>query len=84
MHTTHRANSSDISEVRGTEVSTDDPSVEGCEDATTATEMAVNISAEQCNTPTNVPNAPETTEDIDVGNEGGSLTPGPQISRAWA
>ncbi|KAJ1165162.1 hypothetical protein NDU88_005591 [Pleurodeles waltl] len=61
------------------EVSTDDASVEGGDDATMAAEEAVSISAEKCNTPTIVPNAPKTTEDTDFDNEGVNLTPSPQM-----
>ncbi|XP_069064417.1 nuclear apoptosis-inducing factor 1-like [Pleurodeles waltl] len=61
------------------QLTTDDPSVEGGDEATKAAEEAVSIYAEHCNTPTIVPNAPEITEYTDVDNEGVNLKRGPQM-----
>ncbi|XP_069089314.1 t-SNARE domain-containing protein 1-like [Pleurodeles waltl] len=60
-------------------VFTDYPSVERDDNATMTADEAVSISAGECSTTPIVHHARETTEETDVDNEAGNLTPGPQM-----
>ncbi|KAJ1207090.1 hypothetical protein NDU88_002482 [Pleurodeles waltl] len=61
------------------QVPTDDPSVQGDEDATITADEAASISAGECMTTPIVHHARETTEETDVDTGTGNLTSGPQM-----